>query len=345
MPKKPFGGKAKKAQLQAKRLRKEAKATGNFDLLTKTQDHSNKNKRVASGEARKEGRNRYALEFRKESPAELQASKERSMKPYTHSDDLTVTSELYFDGSHDFPKRPAWDSTMSKEKLELNEQRIFRQYIAKTLNLDPSNKPHHHRPKSSKREDCSGDDSDREDSEGEMDEDKIVLPAESNISISKDALSHFELNLETWRQLWRVLEKSHILLVILDVRYAPATFPPSLYQYIKEKGKQMIIVLNKIDLITGELAAAWKNYFQNRYPGIHIVFFTSFPTYNLVGTKENRRGMKIRKKKANFSLVTEASNEIWEICNELYGSQLDLSTWKRKISGHEDIESKIVHET
>ena len=68
-----------------------------------------------------------------------------------------------------------------KEKLELNEQRIFRQYIAKTLNLDPSNKPQHHRPKSSKQEDGSGDDSDREDSEGEMDEDKIVLPAGKTI--------------------------------------------------------------------------------------------------------------------------------------------------------------------
>ena len=41
-----------------------------------------------------------------------------------------------------------------------------------------------------------------------------------------------------------------------------------------------------------------------RYPGTHIVFFTSFPSYNLVGgVKENRRGMKIRKKKTQFSIV------------------------------------------
>lgn len=33
-------------------------------------------------------------------------------------------------------------------------------------------------------------------------------------------LSLFELNLETWRQLWRVLELSDILLIIVDVRYA-----------------------------------------------------------------------------------------------------------------------------
>jgi ribosome biogenesis GTPase A len=29
-------------------------------------------------------------------------------------------------------------------------------------------------------------------------------------------LNHFEHSLEVWRQLWRVVEKSHILLVLLD---------------------------------------------------------------------------------------------------------------------------------
>ena len=34
-----------------------------------------------------------------------------------------------------------------------------------------------------------------------------------------DSLSYFELNLETWRQLWRVLERSDILLLVVDARY------------------------------------------------------------------------------------------------------------------------------
>lgn len=37
-------------------------------------------------------------------------------------------------------------------------------------------------------------------------------------------LSLFELNLETWRQLWRVLEISDILLIIADVRYSVSIF-------------------------------------------------------------------------------------------------------------------------
>lgn len=38
-------------------------------------------------------------------------------------------------------------------------------------------------------------------------------------TFSLSELSYFEMNLETWRQLWRVLEMSDILLVIVDARF------------------------------------------------------------------------------------------------------------------------------
>ena len=34
-----------------------------------------------------------------------------------------------------------------------------------------------------------------------------------------DHVGHFELNLETWRQLWRVVEMSDVLLLVVDSRY------------------------------------------------------------------------------------------------------------------------------
>jgi len=330
MPRKAFSGKAKKAQLQAKKQRKEAKSSGNYSVLKKHKDYSKQNSAFI-GEVKKDGRNRYALEFRKETPEELKASKEKALQPYNRSTDVTADTKLYFDPSHDFPKRPAWDSSWSKEKLEMNEQRVFRNYATNMLKIKPDkkNKDTHH-------------DSDSDVSESqESDEEEIV----DQTGDRSEDLSYFELNLETWRQLWRVLEKSHVLLVILDSRYAAATFPPSLYDYIKEKGKELIIVLNKIDLITGELAAAWKHYFESRYPGVHIVFFTSFPSYNLVGVTENRRGMKIRKKKTNFSIAKEASEKIWQICDKLYRDRVDLTSWKSKIAGGvENSDTQIVHE-
>ena len=43
-------------------------------------------------------------------------------------------------------------------------------------------------------------------------------------SFSLSELSYFELNLETWRQLWRVLEMSDILLVVIDARFPVTLF-------------------------------------------------------------------------------------------------------------------------
>ena len=36
-------------------------------------------------------------------------------------------------------------------------------------------------------------------------------------------LSYFECNIETWRQLWRVLEMSDIVLLIADIRHPVST--------------------------------------------------------------------------------------------------------------------------
>ncbi|KAJ8706662.1 hypothetical protein PYW07_012740 [Mythimna separata] len=68
-------------------------------------------------------------------------------------------------------------------------------------------------------------------------------------------MSYFELNLETWRQLWRVLEMCDVLLLIVDVRYAGMMFPPSLYSYIRAQNKDMILVLNKIELVSASVVA------------------------------------------------------------------------------------------
>lgn len=128
-----------------------------------------------------------------------------------------------------------------------------------------------------------------------------------------EELSYFELNLETWRQLWRVLEMADVVLLITDIRHPVGVilhirysvsflgtlyifkcifvndclfcllfqalhFSPALYEYVtKQLKKHLILVLNKIDLATPSLVVAWKHYFQERFPDLHIVCFTSFP--------------------------------------------------------------------
>lgn len=67
-------------------------------------------------------------------------------------------------------------------------------------------------------------------------------------------------------------------------------FPPSLYNIVQRYGKEMILVLNKIDLAPAEVVVAWKHYFLSKFPSIHIVTFTSYPSYNLHGNLENKSG-------------------------------------------------------
>ena len=163
-------------------------------------------------------------------------------------------------------------------------------------------------------------------------------------------LSFFELNLETWRQLWRVIEKSDILLLVVDARYPTAMFPPSLYSYVISLKKHFMVVLNKVDLIPAGLALAWKDYFQRRFPDIHITFFTSCPTYNLVTgsvlTGEHA-GLKFRKLRGTISMVTDGAKQIFEVCKKIVatgqiniGSQ-DLAVWENKIQKSAKGEYKI----
>ena len=94
----------------------------------------------------------------------------------------------------------------------------------------------------------------------------------------KRDLSYFELNLETWRQLWRVLEISDVVLCVVDVRFPPAHFPPSLYRHVTEDlKKRVIVVVNKVDLAPAPLVAAWIKHFRQRFPAIRIVCFSSCP--------------------------------------------------------------------
>jgi len=297
MPKKPFSGKAKKAQLLAKRERKAG--GGNLLLASKFKDDLeedddsekfNKHKDVnVSGD--KSGRNRFKLQFKAESKKEIAEQREKAQNPVEKVTDLTSTTEMYFDDFHDFPERPEWKEGWSKERLEMGEQKYFREYVNKKLQ------------------------SDEEEENGEK-------------------VSFFELNLETWRQFWRVIEMSDILLLILDIRYATATFPPSLYEYVVKKEKSLILVLNKIDLIPPELSAAWKAYLTEKFPHLHVVFFTSFPSYNLVNV--NRNGMRIKKLKANFGVAKEGALQIMKLCEEV--SKVDLGDWKKRINGEDSRE-------
>jgi ribosome biogenesis GTPase A len=91
------------------------------------------------------------------------------------------------------------------------------------------------------------------------------------------SVNAYEKNLETWRQLWRVLEKSDILLLLCDGRCPSFNFPASLYRYIKSIGKDLIIVLTKVDLLSEQFLKEWLEWFATQYPDVIVVPFSSHP--------------------------------------------------------------------
>ncbi|KAM6995417.1 guanine nucleotide-binding protein-like 1 [Tautogolabrus adspersus] len=141
------------------------------------------------------------------------------------------------------------------------------------------------------------------------------------------SLSHFEHNLETWRQLWRVLEMSDVILLIVDIRHPVLQFPPALYHYITgELQKQVVLVLNKADLCPPPLVIAWKHYMTSQFPNLHIVCFTSHPGQPYSTVLQKKR----MKRKADWNYAG-GPIDILKACQEITAGRVDLSSWEKKI--------------
>jgi large subunit GTPase 1 len=64
----------------------------------------------------------------------------------------------------------------------------------------------------------------------------------------------FEKNLEVWRQLWRVIERSDIVVQIVDARNPLFYRSVDLELYVKEidSAKDSMLIVNKADFLTSE---------------------------------------------------------------------------------------------
>ncbi|KAJ7900158.1 P-loop containing nucleoside triphosphate hydrolase protein [Mycena olivaceomarginata] len=98
-------------------------------------------------------------------------------------------------------------------------------------------------------------------------------------------LTPFERNLEVWRQLWRVLERSHLVVQIVDARNPLRFRCEDLEAYVDDvegaegesgtgKGKRRcLLLINKADLLTAQQRCFWADYFDKQ--GIQYAFFSA----------------------------------------------------------------------
>lgn len=117
-------------------------------------------------------------------------------------------------------------------------------------------------------------------------------------------LSYFELNLETWRQLWRVLEMSDVVIVISDARHPILHFPPSLYRHVVEDLKKtLVLLINKIDLVPASVILAWRQYFSTLFPSLHVVLYTAKPGNVSGSDRQDAKGLMSHSRGAKRRMI------------------------------------------
>lgn len=92
---------------------------------------------------------------------------------------------------------------------------------------------------------------------------------------SQIVITPFEKNLEFWRQLWRVVERSDVITQIVDARNPLMFYCEDLNTYASEvsPNKVSLLLLNKSDFLTDKQRAEWASYFDS--VGIRAVFFSA----------------------------------------------------------------------
>ncbi|XP_041646461.1 large subunit GTPase 1 homolog [Cheilinus undulatus] len=104
-------------------------------------------------------------------------------------------------------------------------------------------------------------------------------------------LTPFERNLEFWRQLWRVIERSDVVVQIVDARNPLLFRCPDLELYVKEVSEHKVnmLLVNKADLLTREQRRVWARHFEKE--GLRAVFWSALAEGNRLDAEE--KGMEV----------------------------------------------------
>lgn len=108
---------------------------------------------------------------------------------------------------------------------------------------------------------------------------KLAFLQETNDDL---LLTPFERNIEVWKQLWRVVERSDLIVQIVDARNPLLFRSVDLENYVKEldERKQNLLLVNKADLLTKKQRIAWAKYFVKN--GISFTFYSALRANQLL---------------------------------------------------------------
>jgi large subunit GTPase 1 len=107
-------------------------------------------------------------------------------------------------------------------------------------------------------------------------------------------LTPFERNLEVWRQLWRVIERSQLIVQIVDARNPLLFRSEDLDTYVKEVDpkKRNLLLINKADFLTKSQRRQWADYFDKH--NIRYTFFSAV----LAAQQQEEEKLRLEKEEA-----------------------------------------------
>lgn len=181
-----------------------------------------------------------------------------------------IKDSLIEDQQLSLPKKPRWKNVNDAKSLHSNEKEVFKQWIEKTD--EKLFKVFSSTSKSLKETEST--------SRGDRVPNQIGYQVQSILEIGPEKAvipTLYERNLEVYRQLWRVVERSDIISVLLDVRCPLLHLPHSLKEYLMRFAKlKTILVLTKCDLVHEGIVESWKKYLEHENPTWKVVVTESY---------------------------------------------------------------------
>ncbi|OAD52903.1 Large subunit GTPase 1 like protein [Eufriesea mexicana] len=161
-------------------------------------------------------------------------------------------------------------------------------------------------------------------------------------------LTPYEKNLEFWRQLWRVVERSDVIVQIVDARNPLLFRCEDLEAYVKELDprKMNMILVNKADFLTEQQRQAWAKYFTDI--NLRVAFFSA----TLAAEKQKIKDIikeEVSENEQNSEVDGDEKDENYDSGTSLYNSAfaseseyeiVDDNSSSTKIRNEEEVDSK-----
>lgn len=143
-------------------------------------------------------------------------------------------------------------------------------------------------------------------------------------------ISPYERNPAYWKQLWRTIERSDVVLEILDARNPLMFRSRSLEKLITENERVLQVVMNKTDFLSSAQQEDWRAYFERE--NVDVIFYSAL----LELQKQQVEPTTTKLNKEFLKTLNDATSSDEESNNDATGSDKESKNQKCRYPEFED---------